>query len=222
MDRQVVIALHPLAATGRTRALPSNAVLDSPLSPSPRASRTWQACPARKSSDGAVAAAVSGGWCAVEPGGLAATLFTSSAPVEHAEAIRAADGGRLITCGLWLARRRMVAAVLGREGEACRIIRSALSNDARFGLIEYLAAAGAEIVVTEALARMDLTPLQASRRGLAVWTIADAFAGALLRAAAIRDPARAAAVLARVLAIPLLRSSVRRLVLPDRRQLPLL
>jgi len=129
---------------------------------------------------------------------------------------------RLVTCGLWLARRRLVAAVLGPRGGTCRVLRAALTDDARFGLVEYLAAAGAELVATEALARADLTPVQAARRGLAVWSAGDALVAALLGAAAIRDPVRAAALLARLPVIPLLRGSIRRLVLPDRRQLPLL
>jgi hypothetical protein len=78
--------------------------------------------------------------------------------------------------------------------------------------------AGAELVATEALARMDLTPVQAARRGLVVWTVGDALVAALLRAAAIRDPARAAGLLARLPVIPLLRGSIRRLVSPNRRQ----
>jgi hypothetical protein len=127
-----------------------------------------------------------------------------------------------VTCGLWLARRRLVAVVLGPRGSARRVIRAALTEDARFGLLEYLAAAGADLVATEALARVDLTPVQAARRGLSVWTAGDALVAALLRAAAIRDPARAAALLARIPVIPLLRSSIRRLASPDRRQLPLL
>lgn len=127
-----------------------------------------------------------------------------------------------MTCGLWLARRRLVVAVLGREGGPRRVIRAALTDDARFGLVEYLAAAGAEVVATEALARVDLTPVQAVRCGLAVWTAGDALVAALLGAAGIRDPVRAATLLARLPVIPLLRSSIRRLVVPDRRQLPLL
>ena len=105
-----------------------------------------------------------------------------------------------------------------------RVSESHNSRDtnARFGLLEYLAATGAELVATEALARVDLTPVQAARRGLAVWAAGDALVAALLDAAAIRDPARAAALLARLPVIPLLRRSIRRLVAPDRRQLPLL
>jgi hypothetical protein len=127
-----------------------------------------------------------------------------------------------VTCGVWLARRRLVAAVVGPRGDARRVIRAALTDEARFGLVEYLAAAGAELVAGEALARIDLMPVQAARRGLAVWTVSDALVAALLGAAAIRDPARAAALLARLPAVPLLRGSLRRLAPPDARQLPLL
>jgi len=128
-----------------------------------------------------------------------------------------------VTCGLWLARRRLVAAMVGPEGAARRVIRAALTDDARFGLVEYLAATGTtELVATEALIRVDLLPSQAARRGLVVWTVGDGLVAALLGAAAIRDPARAATLLARLPVIPLLRASLRRLAPPDTRQLPLL
>jgi hypothetical protein len=128
------------------------------------------------------------------------------------------------SCGLWLARRRLVAVLVGECGEARRTIRAALTDDARFGLIEYLAQADCEIVATEALVRAELLPAQAARREIVVWSADDALAAALLRAAAVRDPARAAALLARLPRIPLLRASLRRLVPPGAlaRQLPLL
>jgi len=127
-----------------------------------------------------------------------------------------------MTCGLWLAQRRLVAAVVGARGEARRIIRAALTDEARFGLVEYLAAVGADVVATEALVRIELTPSQATRRGLVVWTVSDGLVAALLGASAIRDAGRAAALLARLPSFPLLRSSLRRLAAPDGRQLPLL
>jgi hypothetical protein len=170
-------------------------------SPSPRPPAAWA------SSGAVLAAAASAGWCA--------------AGVSAPESPAAETRGARVTCGLWLARRRLVVAVLGREGPR-RLIRAALTDDARFGLIEYLTAVGAELVSTEALTRVDLTPVQAVRRGLSVWTAGDALVAALLGAAAIRDPVRAAALLARLPASPLLRSSIRRLATPDRRQLPLL
>jgi len=80
---------------------------------------------------------------------------------------------------------------------------------------------GRELVATEALARDNLTSALAAHQGLAVWTAGDALVAALLRAAAIRDPARAAALLARLPVIRLLRSPIRRLVPTDRWQLPL-
>ncbi|HTS54968.1 MAG TPA: hypothetical protein VMH26_16980 [Burkholderiales bacterium] len=117
--------------------------------------------------------------------------------------------------GVWRAQRRLVVALVGREGRPRRVIRSALTDDARFGLLEYLVAAGRELVVTDALSRVELLPGQAVRRGLVVWMAGDALIGALLGAAAIRDPVRAAALLGRLPAIPLLRGSLRRLALPE-------
>lgn len=215
MIPQTVIPL--LVAPMATRAKTCSTA---PGSPRPSSQRARQPRPAPWiGEDAALAAAASAGCQADALGGPPAVESGA-----HGEAIRAADAGRahLVTCGLWLARRRLVAAVLGPGGDARRVVRAALTDDARFGLLEYLAAVGAEIVATEALARVDLTPVQAARRGLAVWTASDALVAALLRAAAIRDPVRAAALLARLPVIPLLRSSIRRLVAPDRRQLPLL
>ncbi len=128
-----------------------------------------------------------------------------------------------ITCGLILAPRRLVAVVLGPGGEARRVIRAALTDDARFGLVEYLAAAGAEIVVTDALVRGDPVGRSAVRAGLAVWIAPDTLVSAVARAAAITDPARTAAMLARLPRVPLLRAQLRRLAAsPEPRQVPLL
>lgn len=130
----------------------------------------------------------------------------------------------MTTCGLWVARSRLVAVLVGPAGETRRIIRASLTADARYGLVEYLAGVELEIVLTEALARTDLVALQAVRRGVPVWTVDDALGAALLGAAAIRDGARAAALLARLPRIPLLRASLRRLMPPGQTgsQLPLL
>ena len=121
----------------------------------------------------------------------------------------------MTTCGLWLAQRRLVAALVRPGGQPCRLIRSQLTTDARFGLLEYLVAADTEIVAAEALVRSDLLPQHAARRGLVVWAANDGLVAALLRAAAIRHPAGAAALLARLPGIPLLRVSLRRLVPAD-------
>jgi len=127
------------------------------------------------------------------------------------------------TCGLVLAPRRLVAVVLGPGGEARRAIRAALTDDARFGLVEYLAAATAEIVVTDVLVRGDPVTRSAVRAGLAVWIAPDTLVSAVARAAAITDPARTAAMLARLPRVPLLRAQLRRLAASaEPTQVPLL
>ncbi len=212
MVRQAVMAQIGLAgAQGQARRSPATTAPGSFRPRSPRAISRWPACCTRQRPDAALAAAARAGGCEFRPAGLADAVR----PVEG-------GGGRLVTCGLWLARRRMVAAVVGPRGEARRVIRAALTEEACFGLVEYLAAAGVKLVATEALARVDLMPVQAARRGLPVWMVGDALVAALLGAAAIRDPARAAALLARLPVVPLLRASLRRLAPPDARQLPLL
>lgn len=226
MIRQAVMASHaPTLVTRRRRVLPSSEVPGSVRSPSLHALPAWRAHWTGDRSDVALAAAASVG-CEAEPVTVAvAPDLRSAAPMALAEAVRPAEGGgggRLVACGLWLARRRLVAAVVGPGGEARRVLRAALTDEARFGLVEYLAAAGAELVAGEALTRIDLLPVQAARRGLAVWTVGDALVAALLRAAAIRDPARAAALIGRLPFVPFLRGSLRRLAPPDTRQLPLL
>jgi hypothetical protein len=222
MIRQAVMVPHPPTLVTE---LPSSVVPGSVRSPSPHALSAWRARWTGERSDVALAAAASVGWSEVEPVTVAtAPDLRSAAPIALAEAVRPAEGGggRLVTCGLWLARRRLVAAVVGPGNEARRVIRAALTDEARFGLVEYLVAAGAEVVAAETLAHVDLLPVQAARRGLAVWTVGDALVAALLRAAAIRDPARAAALVARLPFVPILRASLRRLASPDARQLPLL
>ena len=129
----------------------------------------------------------------------------------------------MIACGLWLARRRLVAALVGPAGQRQRVLRAVPTDDARFGLGEYLVHAGCDLVATEALARADLLPAQLARRGLAVWLAEDQLVAGLLGVAAIHDPARAAAVLARMRLVSAWRAQLRRLVPADpARQLPLL
>lgn len=130
----------------------------------------------------------------------------------------------MTTCGLWRARRQLVAVLATPDGSvARRPIRVADSDDARWGLVEYLALTGCAIVTTRSLARIDRCPARAARRGLEVLLVDDAVVSAILQAAAIRDAARAAAVLARFPVVPVLRAQLRRLA-PEHRgtQLPLL
>jgi hypothetical protein len=128
-----------------------------------------------------------------------------------------------VICGLWLARRRLVAVLVGPAGQRQRVLRAALTDDARYGLAEYLVHADCEVVVTEALGHADILPAQLARHGLAVWLADDQLVAGLLGVAAIRDPARAAAVLARMRLVPAWRAQLRRLLPADpARQLPLL
>jgi len=128
-----------------------------------------------------------------------------------------------ITCGLVLAPRRLVAVLLGPGGEARRAIHVALTDDARYGLVAYLDNAGAEIVAAEALVRGDPVAQRALGAGLVAWAVPDALITAIARAAAITDPARTAAMLARLPRVPLLRAHLRRLqATAEPRQVPLL
>ena len=118
------------------------------------------------------------------------------------------------SCGLVLGPRRLVAVVLGPGGDPRRAISAALTDDARHGLVTYLAAAGAEIVAAESLVRADPIALLALAAGLVVWIVPDALVAGIARAAAITAPPRVAAVLARLPRIPLHRGHLRRLVAP--------
>jgi hypothetical protein len=128
-----------------------------------------------------------------------------------------------ITCGLVRAPRRLVAVVLQPGGGARRTIRAALTNDARFGLVHYLAATGAELVVADGLLA-DTVAQRAVEAGLVVWVAPGGLIAALAQAAALTDPARLAAMLARMPRVPLLRAQLRRPAAPggDPRQVPLL
>jgi len=127
------------------------------------------------------------------------------------------------TCGLVLAKSCLVAVVLKPGGEAGHAIRAALTDDSRYGLVAYLANASAEIVATHVLVRSDPVVQHALAAGLLVWAAPAALASAIERAAAITDPARVAAMLARLPRIPLLRTQLHLLTaVTEPRQVPLL
>lgn len=127
-----------------------------------------------------------------------------------------------LTCGLVLAPRRLVAVVLGPDGHPRRAIRAAITDDARAGLVTYLAAAGVEIVVTDAFVRADPVARRAVDAGQIVWVAPEAFLAAIARATATSGPERTAAVLARLPRIPFLRAQLRRLHGAEPRQAALL
>jgi hypothetical protein len=77
--------------------------------------------------------------------------------------------------------------------------------------------------VSEALVRDDPVARHALCAGLGVWVAPDALVAAVARAAAITDPSRLAAMLARLPRVPLLRAQLRRLAASiEPRQVPLL
>lgn len=131
-------------------------------------------------------------------------------------------------CGLWLARRRLVAVVVDDDGRASPAVAAALTDEARWGLLESLDAVhglDCELVLPEGLARVDSVGRLALARGLAVWVAPERLIDAIRRAAALATgpPARTAAMIARLSLVPAWRAHLRRLGPPlDRRQLPLL
>lgn len=223
--RMVMAADSALTMASKDRTMPPNAPSGSPPSLPLPATQSRLASLAAKSSDAALDAAAAVGWCEVAGAPADGPGLPFGENDSRKEMARAADTdrGSLVTCGLWLSRRRLLAAVLGLRNGERRVFRLVRTDDARFGLIEYLAAVGAELVATEALGRVDLTPMEAARHGLSVWTAGDTLVAALLGVAGIRDSKRAAALLARLPVTPLLRGSLRRLggSEADPRQLPL-
>lgn len=127
-----------------------------------------------------------------------------------------------LSCGLVLGPRSIVAVLLGERGLPRRAIRAALTDDARSGLVAYLAALDAEIVVTDDFLHGDDIAHRAVHAGLGVSVVPAALLDAICRAAAITDPARAAGVLARLPRIPFLRAQIRRLRAEDHVQAALL
>jgi hypothetical protein len=130
----------------------------------------------------------------------------------------------MTACGVWLAPRGLVAVLVDDAGRA-RACSVAFTDDARSGLALWLAASGAELVVEEALLAADPIADVARHAGVTVWVARPPLVAALRHAAGItrRGAHLSAAMLARLPAIPWLRSLLRRLEPPaDERQIPLL
>ena len=130
----------------------------------------------------------------------------------------------MTACGVWLAPRGLVAVLVDDAGRS-RSCSVAFTDDARSGLALWLAAAGADLVVHEALLGADPIAHLARRAGVTVWIAGPALAEALRHAAGItrRGARPSAAMLARLPSVPWLRSLLRRLKPPDdERQIPLL
>jgi hypothetical protein len=128
-------------------------------------------------------------------------------------------------CGVWLGRRGLAAVLADGGGRVRLAITVALTDAARWGLAQRLAAVDAELVVDEAHLPADPIAFIAQRAGVRVWVAGPPLVGSLRCAAGLtRGPPRtAAALLARLPAIPWLRDHLRALeTADDPRQIPLL
>ena len=130
----------------------------------------------------------------------------------------------MTACGVWLAPRGLVAVLVDGAGRA-RSFSVASTDDARSGLVLWLAAAGADLVVDEALFKADRIAHVARDAGVTVWIAGPPLVEALRHAAGIarRGARLSAAMLARLPSTPWLRDQLRRLdAAADPRQITLL
>jgi hypothetical protein len=129
----------------------------------------------------------------------------------------------MTACGVWPTSRGLVAVVIDSAGRA-RSFSVADTDDARWGLSQRLAAVGADLVLDEALLESNRIASVALRAHITVWVAGPPLIQSLRCAAGLtRKGARpSAALLARLPAIPWLRSLLHRLEPPDDRQITLL
>lgn len=131
----------------------------------------------------------------------------------------------MTACGVWLGRRGLVAVLVDGTGRASFTATIVRTDAARWGLVQRLAAVGADLVIDHSHLPADPIALAALRAGLRVWVVGPPLI-ASLRAitGAARGPPRASAtLLARLPSVPWLRSFLRRLLPEDHpRQIPLL
>jgi len=127
-------------------------------------------------------------------------------------------------CGVWPTSRGLVAVLIDSAGRA-RSFSVADSDNARWGLSHRLAAVGADLVLDQALLESNRIADVARRAGVTVWIAGPPLIDALRCAAGIthRGARPSAALLARLPAVPWLRTLLRRLEQPDEdRQITLL
>lgn len=122
----------------------------------------------------------------------------------------------MTACGVWPTHRGLVAVLVDSNGRA-RSSSVALTDDARWGLSQRLAAVGADLVLDEALLESDRIGDVAHRAGITVWIAGPPLVASLRAAAGLarRGARPSAALLARLPSIPWLRSLLRRLEPPD-------
>lgn len=123
----------------------------------------------------------------------------------------------MTACGVWLGRRGLAAVLADGGGRVRFAITIARTDAARWGLAQRLAALGADLVIDEAHLPADSIALAARHAGVRVWVAGPPIVGSLRAVAGLaRGPPRAsAALLARLPAIPWLRTHLRRLQSED-------
>jgi hypothetical protein len=130
----------------------------------------------------------------------------------------------MTACGVWPTSRGLVAVLINSTGRT-KSFSVPDTDDALWGLSQRLAAIGADLVLDETLLESNRIAYVAHRAGITIWIAGPPLVGALRSAAGFtRRAARpSAALLARLPAIPWLRSLLRRLEPHgDQRQIPLL
>lgn len=122
----------------------------------------------------------------------------------------------MTACGVWPRSRGFVAVLIDSAGRA-RSFSVADSDEARWGLSQRLAAVGADLVLDHALLESNRIAEIARRAGVVVWIAEPPLVDALRCAAGIthRGARPSAALLARLPAIPWLRSLLRHPERPD-------
>lgn len=130
----------------------------------------------------------------------------------------------MITCGLWLTPRRLVAAMQPAGAVAEPLWQLARSDDGRHLLVDAIVQCGAELVIAADQARRDAVVGLARKRGVTLWLVPAELVLAMRISAGVHSsPKRLAAIVAQLPTWPPLRPQLRRLTPPiDYRQLALL
>src|SRR5438874_1024400 len=110
-------------------------------------------------------------------------------------------------CGLWLARRQLVAVAVDDDGRAWPALTAELTDDARWGLLELLDGThglDCDLVLPEALVQRDSIGRLALERGITSWVAPQRLVDAIRTAAALATgpPNRTAAMIARLALVP--------------------
>ena len=134
----------------------------------------------------------------------------------------------MAACGIWLANKRLVAAVVDDDGRAAPTILTAMNDEERWALLEYVDAVhglDCALVLTDDLLKADDGICHfALERGHDLWAVPRPLVEAIRLASRRATAPRVAAKIARLPIVPGFRGHLRRIDRGayDCRQLPLL